>query len=156
MKTSKNVNYMCATGGLWGIHHFFKIPEVLLFPLPEAICVPQSLAPLIGPLAAENCVARHFDLPFRSLMYKKKFSDTCRSSWPDDSNHTSFGSLRLSWAEQSSFKDAKTICEELSGARNRQEPLGLFFAALNSYCSAQDRWRAETGMVRTVCSWGSL
>jgi hypothetical protein len=31
------------------------------------------------------------------------------------------------------------ICEELSGSRNWQKPLGLIFAVLNSYCSAQDR-----------------
>jgi hypothetical protein len=35
-------------------HHFCKVPEILLFPLPVAMCVPQSPPPLIGPLTAEN------------------------------------------------------------------------------------------------------
>jgi hypothetical protein len=42
-------------------------------------------------------------------------------------------------AEQSSFKDAKTIREELSCNRKWQKALGSFFPALNSYCSALER-----------------
>jgi hypothetical protein len=49
-------------------------------------------------------------------------------------------------AEQLLFKDAKLIREELSGARNRQKPLGLFCAFVNSYCLAQDR-RIEPKLV---------
>jgi hypothetical protein len=40
-------------GGLPGIYYFTKIPEVPLFPLPVAICVPQSPSPLIGLQAAK-------------------------------------------------------------------------------------------------------
>ncbi len=32
------------------------------------------------------------------------------------------------------IKDTKTIRKEVSGARNRQKTLGLFFAALNANC----------------------
>ncbi len=58
-----------------GIYHICKIPEVLLFPLPVAIFVPQSPSLLIGPLAAENGVARHFALPFCLQMCLKIISD---------------------------------------------------------------------------------
>ncbi len=65
--------------------------------------------------------------------------------WPDSSNNTSFSSLCLSLAKQSSFKDAKMIHEELFvGARKRQKPLGSFFVALYSSCLAQDiRWEPK-------------
>jgi hypothetical protein len=36
------------------------------------------------------------------------------------------------------FKEEKMIHKELSGARIRHNPLGLFFAALNNNCSAQE------------------
>jgi hypothetical protein len=90
-------------------HGFMQHIEVLLFPLPVAICEPQSLPSLIGPLAEENCVTRHFELLFHSQMYMIIFLTYSESSWPDGSNHTNFGSLRFFKAEQSSFKDAKMI-----------------------------------------------
>jgi hypothetical protein len=71
------------------IYQFCKIPEVLPFPLPMVICVPESPPPLIGPLAVEK------ELPDVAIT--------------NDSG-------------------------ELSGARNRQIPLGLFFAALKGLC----------------------
>ncbi len=40
------------------------------------------------------------------------------SIWPDSSNHAYFGSLQLSWAEHSLFKDAKMIPKKISGAKN--------------------------------------
>jgi hypothetical protein len=58
------------------------------------------------------------------------------------SKDVNVSSLGLFWVEQSSFEDANMVCEELSGARHRQKPLGSFCPALNDHCLAQDRLRA--------------
>jgi hypothetical protein len=113
----------------------------------------QSLQPMLGLVAAENCVAIlsccivHRCTSIFFLTYSE-------SSWPDGSNHISFGSLCLSEPSNPRLKMQKRH-DEFSGARNQQKPLRSFFAALNSYCLSQDRhMESKTGMVRTGWSWG--
>jgi hypothetical protein len=65
-----------------------------------------------SPEAAENGVARHFVLPFHSINGRTILMTDSGSSLPDGFIEISFSSLGQSCAEQWSFKDKKTICQE--------------------------------------------
>ncbi len=119
--------------GMWGI------VEVLLFSLPVAICMPQSLSPLIGlwlrkwyrrtfcVVVSFTHLLEFFFYIFRNLMTRRfHHPNIVIYVYPEPSNH---------------HLDSKTICEKFSGARIQQKHLGLFFAALNGDCSIQDGCR---------------
>jgi hypothetical protein len=83
---------------------FIKIPDMLLFPLSVATCVPHhSPSPLIEPLTAESDVGRYFVLSLCSQTYQNIWNTYWESSWPSGSNHARFWFLRLSWDELSLF-----------------------------------------------------
>ncbi len=120
---------------------FCKIPEVLLFQQPVAIFVPQSPLNLIGPEQQKMVLPDVLHCRFVHRHAKNVYFTQSKCSWPDDSKHTNFSPLRLSWAEQS------LIHRQPSRTRNGQKSIGLFFAALNNNCSPQDRW-TEAILVR--------
>ncbi len=74
------------------------------------------------------------------------------SSFPGTSYDTNFSSLGLLWAEQLSFKDAETICEEQFCARNLKKLIESLFGPLNSDFSAQDS-RRELKLVSIEPPW---
>jgi hypothetical protein len=48
------------------------------------------------------------------------------------------------------LKDAKTIYQQLSGARNRQKPLGWFYGFKLKFLSSGKMERTKIAMVRTA------